>query len=384
MKSFLFRLYLQVMRFLAHFTKINNKKIVILNGAGRSGSNGYLFAKYVRAHHPDYTVTLVEPWPTSHLSFKTWREIGAAKFILTTHQPFKIRKSQVNIQFWHGIPLKRMGIMANNTKAKDNRRNSKLWRKTADVVCSSSDLYETLMSACVGINAAQYRKLGFPRLDALSHPAISKQQLVHDLFNVTDEQVQVGIYMPTFRYELDDQNVLDQIKAGNFLALADFDGATLNETLKKQHQYLIVKLHPYEMRLFDQLSSQFSNIAFLNNDYLVENDYDLYELLGATDFLLTDFSSIYFDYLTLDKPEIFITNYLEQYEQKRGLLMGPYEEVVPGQCVKRQDELIKELRQVAQGEDDYKSKRQYWRLLTNQAPTQSSCEQIFDFMTQNY
>ncbi|WEV37442.1 CDP-glycerol glycerophosphotransferase family protein [Lactobacillus sp. ESL0677] len=384
MKSFLFRLYLQVMRFFARFTKINNKKIVVLNGAGRSGSNGYLFAKYVRAHHPDYPVTLVEPWPTSHLSFTTWREIGAAKFVLTTHQPFKIRKSQVNIQFWHGIPLKRMGIMANNTKARDNRRNSKLWRKTADVVCSSSDLYETLMSACVGINAAQYRKLGFPRLDALSHPVISKQQLVHDLFNVTDRQAQVGIYMPTFRYELDDQNVLDQIKTGNFLALADFDGATLNETLKKQHQYLIVKLHPYEMRLFNQLSSQFSNIAFLNNDYLVENDYDLYELLGATDFLLTDFSSIYFDYLTLDKPEIFITNYLEQYEQTRGLLMGPYEEVVPGQCVKLQDELLKALKQVAQGKDDYKNKRQYWRLLTSQASTQSACEQIFDFMTQNY
>ncbi|MDF7683312.1 CDP-glycerol glycerophosphotransferase family protein [Lactobacillus sp. ESL0679] len=384
MKSFLFRLYLQVMRFLAHFTKINNKKIVVLNGAGRSGSNGYLFAKYVRAHHPDYTVTLVEPWPTSHLSFTTWREIGAAKFVLTTHQPFKIRKSQVNIQFWHGIPLKRMGLMANNTQAKDNRRNSKLWRKTADVVCSSSDLYETLMSACVGISATQYRKLGFPRLDALSHPAISKQQLMHDLFNVTDEQAQVGIYMPTFRYELDDQNVLDQIKAGNFLALADFDGATLNKALKKQHQYLIVKLHPYEMRLFNQLSSQFSNIAFLNNDYLVENDYDLYELLGATNFLLTDFSSIYFDYLTLDKPEIFITNYLEQYEQARGLLMGPYEEVVPGQCVKRQDELIKALKQVAKDEDDYKIKRQYWRSLTNQAPTQSACKQIFDFMTQNY
>ncbi|MDF7669311.1 CDP-glycerol glycerophosphotransferase family protein [Lactobacillus sp. ESL0703] len=384
MKSFLFRLYLQVMKLWARFTRINNKKIVVLNGAGRSGSNGYLFAKYVKKYHPDYTVTLVEPWPSSHLSFATWREIGAAKFVLTTHQPFKVRKGQINVQFWHGIPLKRMGIMANNTKARDNKRNQTLWRKTADIVCSSSDLYETLMSACIGVSANQYRQLGFPRLDALQHPAVSQKQLLRDLFGAVADHAQVGIYMPTFRYELDDENVIEQIKAGNFLTLADFDAPALNAALKEQHQYLIVKLHPYEMKLFNHLSSQFSNIAFLNNDYLVQNDYDLYELLGATDFLLTDFSSIYFDYLNLDKPEIFITNYLKQYEQTRGLLMGPYEEVVPGQCVNQQVELIKALGQLARGEDNYQPKRQYWRRLTNQVSAQSACERIFTFMTQNY
>ncbi|WEV71283.1 CDP-glycerol glycerophosphotransferase family protein [Lactobacillus sp. ESL0785] len=384
MKSFLFRLYLQVMKLLAHFTKINNKEIVVLNGAGRSGSNGYLFAKYVRAKQPDYVVTLVEPWPSAHLPWATWRKIGAAKYVVTTHQPFKIRQKQVNIQFWHGIPLKRMGLLANNTKTRDNQRNRKLWQHKADVVCSSSDLYETLMSACVGIEAKQYQKLGFPRLDALRQSIISKEQLVQDLFDTDDSQAQVGIYMPTFRYELEDQEVMSRIKAGNFFALADFAGARLNEALKKQHQYLIVKLHPYEMQLFNKLTSDFSNIAFLNNDYLAKNDYDLYELLGATDFLVTDFSSIYFDYLNLAKPMIFVTNYLEKYEQTRGLLLSPYEEIVPGPCVKTQTELLAALTQVACGQDDYKQKRQYWLNLINEVQTGDNCARVFNFMTQNY
>ncbi|WP_419513844.1 CDP-glycerol glycerophosphotransferase family protein [Lactobacillus kimbladii] len=376
MKSFLFRLYLAAMKLIARFTPVQDNKVVILNGAGRSGSNGYLFGKYLQKNHPEYEVTLVEPWPSSHLSLKTWRQIGAAKFVLTTHQPFKVHARQINIQFWHGIPLKRMGFMANNTSRKTDQRNANLWQKNADIVCSSSDLYESLMSACCAIETKKYQKTGFPRLDALKNPAISKKKLLADLFNAEDEGAQIGIYMPTFRYEMDDRQIMTQIKQGNFLTISDFDAVKLNNSLKKNHQYLIVKLHPYEMNLFKHLQSDFSNIAFLNNDYLYQLDIDLYELLGNTDFLITDYSSIYFDFLNIDKPIIFITNYFRQYEKKRGLLMGPYEEIVPGVCVKTQQELIKALVMP----DQFSQKRHYWLNLTNEVQTDSNCENVFKLL----
>ena len=376
MKSFLFRLYLALMKLVARFTPIQDNKVVILNGAGRSGSNGYLFGKYLEKSHPEYEVTLVEPWPSSHLPLKTWREIGTAKFVLTTHQPFKVHAKQINIQFWHGIPLKRMGIMANNTTRKTDQRNAKLWQKNADIVCSSSDLYESLMSACCGIETDKYQKTGFPRLDALKNPAISKEQLLMDLFQVEDNDAKIGIYMPTFRYEMEDSKIMKQVEQGNFLTLADFDIEQLNHNLKQKQQYLVVKLHPYEMRLFEDLHSNFSNIAFLNNDYLNQQDVDLYELLGNTDFLITDYSSIYFDYLTIDKPIIFLTNYLQQYEEKRGLLMGPYEDVVPGICVKTQQELLEALDKP----DQFQQKRHYWLNLSNQVQADSNCENVVKLM----
>ncbi|WP_278952631.1 CDP-glycerol glycerophosphotransferase family protein [Lactobacillus apis] len=376
MKSFLFRLYLALMKLVARFTPMQDNKVVILNGAGRSGSNGYLFGKYLEKSHPEYEVTLVEPWPSSHLPLKTWREIGAAKFVLTTHQPFKVHAKQINIQFWHGIPLKRMGIMANNTTRKTDQRNAKLWQKNADIVCSSSDLYESLMSACCGIETNKYQKTGFPRLDALKNPAISKKQLLMDLFKVEDADAKIGIYMPTFRYEMEDSQIMRQVEQGNFLTLADFDIEQLNHNLKQNQQYLIVKLHPYEMRLFEDLHSNFSNITFLNNDYLNQQDVDLYELLGNTDFLITDYSSICFDYLTIDKPIIFLTNYLQQYEEKRGLLMGPYEDVVPGICVKNQQELLEALDK----SDQFQQKRHYWLNLSNQVQAESNCENVVKLM----
>ena len=91
MKSFLFRLYLAWMSFLAKFTTMEENNVVVLNGSGRSGSNGYLFYKYLQLNHPEYNVTLVEPWPSSHLKWKTWQKIGAPKYVITTHQPFKVR-----------------------------------------------------------------------------------------------------------------------------------------------------------------------------------------------------------------------------------------------------------------------------------------------------
>ena len=356
MKSFLFRLYLAWMKFLSRFTTMEDNNVVVLNGSGRSGSNGYAFYKWLLINHPEFNVTLVEPWPSSHLKWETWQKIGAARYVITTHQPFKVRKHQINVQLWHGVPLKRMGIMANNTRYKDNKRNEKLWHKNADIVASSSDLYETLMSACMAIESKKYQKLGFPRLDLLSKPVISKKELLKDLFDQEDEQAAIGIYMPTFR--------------------------KLNKELKKRHQYLIVKLHPYEMRLFDNFKSQYSNISFLNNDYLFDHNYDLYELLGDTDFLMTDFSSIYFDYLHLNKPIVFVTNFLKQYEKTRGLLMGPYSEITPGISVNSEQELINNLDHL--DNQQIVNRRIYWLNLTNQVHGDSYCENVFKYMTQEY
>lgn len=382
MKSFLFRCYMTLMKFLARFTTMEDNEIVILNGSGRSGSNGYLFYKYLQLNHPEYNVTLIEPWPSSHFGWKVWQKIGAARYTITTHQPFKVRKHQINVQFWHGVPLKRMGIMANNTKRRDNRRNEKLWHKYADIVCSSSDLYETLMSACMAIETTKYHKVGFPRLDALKNPVISKEQLLKDLFKVEDKDAQIGIYMPTFRYELNDPKIMERIKSGNFFAFDDFDIEKLNSALKERQQYLIVKLHPYEMRMFSNFKSKYSNIAFLNNDYLFDHDCDLYELLGDTDFLITDFSSIYFDYLHLNKPIVFVTNYLKQYEKTRGLLMGPYEDIIPGINVNSQRDLISNLDHLDNRQ--LRNLRLYWLNLTDQVNADSYCDKIFDFMTKGY
>ncbi|MCF1783853.1 CDP-glycerol glycerophosphotransferase family protein [Lactobacillus mulieris] len=374
MKTFIFGLYLNLMKLLAHLIPTDKQGYVILNGAGRSGSNGYLFYKYLKDRHPELNVTLVEPWPSSHLPWKIWRKIGAAKYIFTTHEPFKIKKKQINISFWHGIPLKRMGFMAHNTTYSGNKKNMNIWHKEADYVVSSSDFYETLMSSCVGIEAKKYVKTGFPRLDYLKG-SFSKAQILNDFFSCTDNTAKIGIYMPTFRFELEDKDVMERIKSGNFFALSDFNLHELNMQLKRNNQYLIIKLHPYEMNLVKSSQQSASNIYFLNNEYLVDNKVDLYEILGATDFLLTDFSSIYFDYLLLNKPIIFIDNLLKEYVNKRGLLLSPYSDIVPGELADSQKKLLEVLSKM--DEDKFEERRLFWKKITLEQNS-NCCQSIYE------
>ena len=357
MKNFLFKVYLNCVKFALKFTRTDENQYVILNGAGRSGSNGFILYKYLKENRPDIAVELVEPFPSSHLSFATWKTISRAKYIFVTHEPFKIKKNQVCVELWHGIPLKRMGLLAKNMDVKASMRTMKIWAKQADYVVSSSALYESLMSACVGITDDKFLRIGFPRIDALHESKLDKKAIIRDLFQNVEvsSSAKLGIYMPTFRYELENEQVMADIESGNFLAVSDFDLQKLNAELQNLNQYLLIKLHPYEQKLV-QADFELSNIAVLDNSYLSENDLDLYEILNQTDYLITDFSSIYFDYLHLNKPIYFLSNHLTEYVQARGLLLDPYELVTPGKKVTSQAEL---LAAVAEG-DTHAAERDYW------------------------
>ncbi len=374
MKAYLFRIYFKLMMFLLKFVGTDNNLYVILNEAGRSGSNGFIFYRYLRKYHPELDVVLVEPWPSAHLAFKTWLKIGRAKHIFTTHQPFKIKSKQVLSCFWHGIPLKKMALMSNNTSYKSDCRNIKSWQK-ADYISSSSSLYETLMTSCISVKASKYVRTGFPRIDALYNPEVTKADVLKQYFNVTDVTAKIGVYMPTFRYELEDDSIMDKISRGNFFAFDYFDLSKLEQVLQKKNKYLIVKLHPYEMKKIDEKCKNYDHIYFLKDIDLFKFNYDMYDLLGNTDFLITDFSSVYFDYLHLDKPIYFVTNFLKEYEKTRGLLMGPYSDIVPGAKINTFVELLDILENDT---DTFAHARHQWLNMTYEIDFQQNCKRCFD------
>lgn len=374
MKAYLFRIYFKLMMFLLKFVGTDNNLYVILNEAGRSGSNGFIFYRYLKKYHPEVDVVLVEPWPSAHLAFKTWLKIGRAKHIFTTHQPFKIKSKQVLSCFWHGIPLKKMALMSNNTSYKSDCRNIKSWQK-ADYISSSSSLYETLMTSCISVKASKYDRTGFPRIDALYNPEVTKADVLKQYFNVTDVTAKIGVYMPTFRYELEDDSIMDKISRGNFFAFDYFDLSKLEQVLQKKNKYLIVKLHPYEMKKIDEKCKKYDHIYFLKDIDLFKFNYDMYDLLGNTDFLITDFSSVYFDYLHLDTPIYFVTNFLKEYEKTRGLLMGPYADIVPGAKINTFVELLDILENDT---DTFAHARHQWLNMTYEIDFQQNCKRCFD------
>ncbi|BBP92696.1 hypothetical protein BsIDN1_63140 [Bacillus safensis] len=97
---------------------------------------------------------------------------------------------------------------------------------------------------------------------------------------------------------------------------------------------LLVKLHPAVKHLAK---------AETDGEWIFDvSDQPLYPLLCACDVLVTDYSSIVFEYALLEKPVLFFTYDLDTYREKRGLV-DRYEDIIPGKACVTQDMLLQEL-----------------------------------------
>ena len=107
--------------------------------------------------------------------------------------------------------------------------------------------------------------------------------------------------MPTFR---DDQH--------DFIKQAGFNFDKLNKILKEKNSILLLKLHP---------ATRIGNVDFGNfsNLILLDKKIDIYPLLPSTDILITDYSSIYYDYILMRNKDVilFPFDYKEYVENSR-------------------------------------------------------------------
>jgi CDP-glycerol glycerophosphotransferase (TagB/SpsB family) len=96
---------------------------------------------------------------------------------------------------------------------------------------------------------------------------------------------------------------------------------------------MLIKMHPYEVRGAQAMQRMADSEAFcmMTDHMLAAAQVDFYEMLNAVDLLITDYSSIYFDYLLLDRPIIFTPTDVDQYADTRGFLLEPYDFWAPGQ-----------------------------------------------------
>jgi CDP-glycerol glycerophosphotransferase (TagB/SpsB family) len=80
-------------------------------------------------------------------------------------------------------------------------------------------------------------------------------------------------------------------------------------------------------------------IFFIDESLLASHKFDLYELLSSADVLITDYSSVYFDFLLLDKPIVFVRTDRSSYQSNRGFLVEPDGYWSPGLCSYTQEDI---------------------------------------------
>ncbi len=218
------------------------------------------------------------------------------------------------INLWHGCPLKKIGyddtISNINMNSKSvNILNAvfKFRRSISDVdlAIASSNIEAHNLSTAFRIDIKKIAITGLPRNDALFD------------YKENNKEFRV-IYMPTHRKEGESdigKLIFDQIDI-------------INNQLVKLGIILYLKLHYYHQNdSIVSLLNSYSNIRLIIDENI---DQDIYSILNQFNILITDYSSVFFDFLLVDRPIIFFAPDYERYLSKDREMYYDYHTIAPG------------------------------------------------------
>jgi CDP-glycerol glycerophosphotransferase len=307
-------------------------------------------------------------------SLKGLYSVLRSKFIFNTHTSFVNIKSenQVLINLWHGMPLKSMGF--NDSSESDN--NLKTVRKMSqknDILIATSTIMKNLLASCFYMDPRKIYVTGQPRNDKLF---INNKQKLSQLLNLdVSNYKKIVLFSPTFRKW---GSKVDGIsRETNIFGFEDYNSTIFNNFLEEQNILFLLKIHPFEEKYYlSKLNNNSKNMVLITQNRLKDNLLDLYDILGAIDILITDYSSIYFDFLLLNRPIIFIPTDLKEYSKSRGFLLEPYDFWTPGPKILKFKDLIEELKKIE--ETDYKKERIVVNSIINKYQDKNSCKRIFE------
>ncbi|MBQ9166207.1 MAG: CDP-glycerol glycerophosphotransferase family protein [Oscillospiraceae bacterium] len=234
-----------------------------------------------------------------------------AKYIITNSMPMgiiKLRPGQKLIETWHGTPLKRLGcdieVDSNSINTKEeihDRYRQRVQQMTHFL--SPSDFYTEKLTSAFDLKGAgskvQMIQQGYPRNDFLTKYTQEDVKRIKESLGVPLDK-KVILYAPTFR----DNQKLERAYSYSFTLEMDFDH--LLETLGEEY---VVLFRPHYF-----VASQFDFKKYEGKVYDVSKVDDVNEMYVISDMLITDYSSVFFDYAILKRPILLFMYDLELYQ----------------------------------------------------------------------
>lgn len=265
-----------------------------------------------------------------YLSKEYYRLLACSKYLITdTSFPpcFIKREGQVVLNTWHGTPLKCLG-----KKSKSDYHS--IGNVQKNFIVSDFLLYpneytkEHLIEDYMLENICNAKTIltGYPRNTAFFDD--NSRNLIRKELNIENQEVLV--YMPTWRECKNKEEIKENAETITTQLIQ-------LESELKENQILYVNLHPLDRKAID--FNLFDKIKQFPEKY------ETYQFLNVADCLITDYSSVFFDYANLKRPIIFYMYDLEKYRDDiRGFYLNLDE--LPGKIINKDDELIKEIKNI--------------------------------------
>ena len=329
-----------IIYYLLHLIPRNKKNWIFGSGVGISFNDNakYLFLycsseKEINSYWITKNKALVESLRNDDLkAYYKYSIMGIWLSISSKVYIYDSRTSCINhwnsggaykVNLWHGSPLK---TIDRDIKVKNNafylgnhtwglkrylvRMIMPEWFVVADLMIATSEKVKGYFNSAFGCKKIEVT--GYPRNDIIANPDLYAKHLVFEqkiIDSITTEKT--ILYAPTFR----DTNRFNRETPINW--------ERLNDLLKKNSTTFLVKLHRHDYSI--AMKKAWSNIRVLDNES------DMYPLFTKIDLLITDYSSIFFDFLMTDKPVLFYPYDKDDYLTKDRSMYDEYDSVTPGQ-----------------------------------------------------
>ena len=229
----------------------------------------------------------------------------------------KINKNQFRLHLTHGAPFKDANEYASNCGDLDY------------IVCLS-DFFSNYLINSYGVLKNQLLITGFPRNDLL----FTEDEYFKKIYKRNNEKVIV--WMPTYRNKFENNKYISKINTIFPFSIPCIENKKelleLNNILKKNNIILLIKFHPSE-NIDDLIEYKLSNVIIIDDSIFVKTHSTIYNLLSISDGLITDYSSIYHDYLLIKKPIGLAIPDLQDYTKKFGLFFNDLINEIQGEFI---------------------------------------------------
>ncbi len=257
------------------------------------------------------------------------------------------KENQIYIQTWHGTPLKRLAndmkvVRMPGTTTANYKKNFYAETSRWDYLVSPNRYSTNIFKTAFWMDEERTWEIGYPRNDVLVNRSDDQEyinQIKKDL-NLPEGK-KVIMYAPTWR---DDEFV----KKGHYL----FDLKINLENLQKElgENYVIL------LRMHYLIANALDLNGYEDFAIDVSNYSDISELYLISDALITDYSSVMFDFGILKRPQYFFAYDIEKYDKGlRGFYMD-YMNDLPGEIIRDEFKLAEELKNIDEHKEKYKDK----------------------------
>ena len=266
-------------------------------------------------------------------------------WILNMKQPLSVpkREDTVLLETWHGTPLKRLAFDLNDVVGGVSNYKDKFYRQKEnwDYLLSDNPFSTEKFQSCFMYPKEKILEYGYPANDPLYAPDREERaRKIKEKLGIPADK-KVIMYAPTWR----DDNYYE---IGQFKFDLDLDVNRLEKEFGDEY-VLLLRLHYLVVEALDM--SKYGKFAVNGSAYD-----DVTDLYLITDILITDYSSVFFDFANLKRPVLYYTYDLERY---RDVLHGFYlsmEDDLPGPMLLTNDEVVDAIKNIDQIQEKYKDR----------------------------